>query len=152
MLFPTSGQLRSRASKVKSGMYQSTSGRYPTLSVPQAPDQHAPWPVDLIHLRRYTMGDQQLETEVLGLFAGELPKTLARIRASASDREWREAAHTLKGSARAVGAWHVARAAQAAEKLDFASASEVARQAAVEPIEVAVAEALAFIRDLAPAH
>jgi len=131
-------------------MYQSTSGRYPTLSVPQGRDQHAPWPVDLIHLRRYTMGDQQLETEVLGLFAGELPKTLARLRSSTTDRDWREAAHTIKGSARAVGAWHVARTAQAAEKLDFASANDAARQDAIAPVAVAVAEVLSFIREAMP--
>ena len=79
-------------------------------------DRVSPYAIDHDHLRRYTMGDQQLELEVLDLFAGELPKTLGSLRAARTDMEWKMAAHTLKGSARAVGAWRVAAAAVAAEK------------------------------------
>jgi HPt (histidine-containing phosphotransfer) domain-containing protein len=74
-------------------------------------------PVDRAHLRRYTLGDEELEREVLGLFLAQVPLTMESLHYAESDRGWQVAAHTLKGSARAVGAWEVARLAQEAEKL-----------------------------------
>lgn len=76
--------------------------------------------IDHAHLARYTLGDRALEVEVLELFVGEAPRTLARLRAACEaehvpQKEWQLASHTLKGSARAVGAWKVADHAEAAE-------------------------------------
>jgi HPt (histidine-containing phosphotransfer) domain-containing protein len=73
-------------------------------------------PVDLKHLRRYTLGDRALEHEVLELFLAQLPATIASLGAASSDRDWHMAAHTLKGSGRAVGAWRIARLAEQAER------------------------------------
>ncbi|MDX2306862.1 MAG: Hpt domain-containing protein [Hyphomicrobium sp.] len=98
------------------------------------------------------MGDKQLEIEVLGLFAGELPNTVARLEGAQSERDWRLAAHTMKGSARAVGAWRVARAAQAAEQFRFDAAETDERRAAMGPITAAVSEALIYIRELSAAN
>ena len=72
-------------------------------------------PVDLNHLRRYTLGDKALEQEVLRLFLAQLPETIASLRSAATERDWKMAAHTLKGSSRAVGAWRIASLAQEAE-------------------------------------
>lgn len=110
-------------------------------------DPTAPWPVDLTHLRRYTLGDKQLEIEILGLFAAELPKTLAALKDASTPKAWHVAAHTLKGSARAVGAWRLARAALAAEEQAERSGSETAL-AALASVEAAAAEAVGYIRDL----
>jgi HPt (histidine-containing phosphotransfer) domain-containing protein len=69
--------------------------------------------LDLEHLRRMTLDDQALEREVLGMFlkqAGRLVDALAETPAEAS-----ALAHTLKGSARAIGALRVAEAAAAVE-------------------------------------
>jgi HPt (histidine-containing phosphotransfer) domain-containing protein len=74
-------------------------------------------PLDLAHLRRFTMGDEQLELEILGLFANQLPITIADLKNAQSEKEWGMAAHTLKGSARAVGAWSLATVAESAEQL-----------------------------------
>jgi HPt (histidine-containing phosphotransfer) domain-containing protein len=115
-------------------------------------DRAAPFAIDHEHLRRYTMGDQQLEMEVLGLFADELPKTLAALRASGTETEWKIAAHTLKGSSRAVGAWRVARAAVAAEQNPLAVYDPIGRAELLGPCELAVGDVLAYIRGLnAPA-
>lgn len=76
-----------------------------------------PASVDLVHLRRFTMGDEQLELEILGLFANQLPITIAELKNARSEKEWGMAAHTLKGSARAVGAWSLAAVAESAERL-----------------------------------
>ena len=73
-------------------------------------------PIDHVHLARYTMGNKALELEVLQLFAGQAPETLASLEAAGDAKAWHIAAHTLKGSARAVGAFALATAAEAAEK------------------------------------
>jgi HPt (histidine-containing phosphotransfer) domain-containing protein len=81
-------------------------------------------PIDWSHLSRFTMNDRALEQEVLGLFAMEAPRYLARIQSPASRKDGAEAAHTLKGSARAVGAWAIAECAQAVEALQMSAQHE----------------------------
>jgi HPt (histidine-containing phosphotransfer) domain-containing protein len=75
-------------------------------SPPLAPDDG---PIDFEHLKRMTLGDASLEQEVLAMFAAQSAKligTLATLPAEAG-----ALAHTLKGSARAIGAFAVADAA-----------------------------------------
>ncbi|ODT27829.1 MAG: hypothetical protein ABS54_05815 [Hyphomicrobium sp. SCN 65-11] len=83
-------------------------------------------PIDWAHLSRFTLNDRALEQEVLGLFADEAPRYLARMQAAADRKDWIEAAHTLKGSARAVGAWAIAECAQAAEALQLSAQRQLA--------------------------
>ncbi len=71
-------------------------------------------PIDLLHLFRMTLGDHALEREVLALFDRQAGMLIARMETV--DRPCVAAlAHTLKGSARGVGAWPVARAAETVE-------------------------------------
>jgi HPt (histidine-containing phosphotransfer) domain-containing protein len=72
-------------------------------------------PLDLAHLRRFTVGNKALEREVLELFSEQAPKTWEAMQLARSEKAWREAAHTLKGSAFAVGANEIARTAAEAE-------------------------------------
>ncbi len=100
--------------------------------------------IDIKHLRRYTLGDEELEREVLDLFLSQLPATIAALQHASNERDWRMAAHTLKGSGRAVGAWRIAGLAESAERLHLdhnrrAAADVIAR------IEEAATEARAFI-------
>lgn len=74
-------------------------------------------PVDLVHLARYTLGDRSLEREVLKLFLTQSRIYLSRLESAADDKTWRDTAHAIKGSARGIGAWHVASAAEAVELL-----------------------------------
>lgn len=79
-------------------------------SPPLAPDDGS---IDLEHLRRMTLGDAGLEREVLAMFAAQtvgLIDALATLPAEAG-----ALAHTLKGSARAIGAFAVADAAMRLE-------------------------------------
>lgn len=105
----------------------------------------APAPVDFAHLKRYTLGDRELELEVLHLFAAQAPLTLEVLRRAHTTRAWRDAAHTLKGSARAVGAWQVARCAEEVE--DLAGNCDCA-PGAMESLERALDEASRYIRHL----
>lgn len=72
-------------------------------------------PIDVGHLSRQTMGDRELESEVLRLFIMQATAMRDRIKDAASmDRSL--LAHTLMGSARAVGAFAVADCATVLEK------------------------------------
>ena len=104
-------------------------------------------PLDTGHLSRFTMGDRALEREVLGLFTGELPRRIAALRAACTEKEWIMAAHTLKGSGRAVGAWRVALSAQHAENIGGV-ADRDACERAVRSIEEAAEEVVSHIREL----
>jgi len=107
-------------------------------------------PVDLAHLRRYTMGDRELELEILGLFVQQLPITITALRDAPSEREWGRAAHTLKGSARAVGAWSLATIAESAERLSPMPDTTV-RGAVVRRLEEAASAAQQYIASLGQA-
>jgi HPt (histidine-containing phosphotransfer) domain-containing protein len=72
-------------------------------------------PIDLVHLARQTGGDTELESELLALFADQCLKHLDTIR-RANTKTGSDAAHTLKGAARAIGAWAVADAAERVEE------------------------------------
>jgi HPt (histidine-containing phosphotransfer) domain-containing protein len=71
--------------------------------------------IDLVHLSRQTLGDAALESELLTLFKNQAQQFAKRLAGPSphGDEKWRaDLAHTLKGSARAVGAFRVARAAE----------------------------------------
>jgi HPt (histidine-containing phosphotransfer) domain-containing protein len=84
-------------------------------------------PVDMVHLAKQSSGDKALETEILALFRQQLTLGVDQLRRT-SGRERRIIAHTIKGSAKAVGAFGLARAAARLEE-DTAS---VVMLAAVE--------------------
>jgi HPt (histidine-containing phosphotransfer) domain-containing protein len=105
--------------------------------------------LDLDHLRRFTLGDQSLELEILDLFIKQAPITLEALETAVADRDWKIAAHTLKGSARAVGAWRVARVAETAEGMSRRR-NPAGCKAAVRELSAALAEASAFIGALNP--
>lgn len=72
-------------------------------------------PVDLAHLSKQTLGDRALEQEVLKLFVHQALSTREQF-ASADKGERLRLAHTLKGSARGVGAFAIADCVAAIEK------------------------------------
>ncbi len=114
------------------------------------PQSTAKSPIDREHLSRYTLGDTALEHEILELFVGQLPKSMEALRHATSQKDWHAAAHSLKGSGRAVGAWRVAEIAAYAEKVhDGPSGPD--GQRAIGLLEEATQEVTAYIADLAAA-
>ncbi len=95
--------------------------------------------IDRAHLARQTFGDAALEREVLGMFLEQAPRIVGALAVGACDLDL---AHTLKGSARAIGAWRVAAAAEAFERSPD--------QARHDRIAAAVEDACAVIRSLHP--
>jgi len=79
-------------------------------SPPLAPDDG---PIDIEHLRRMTLGDGGLEREVLAMFSAQAVRLIGALATMPNDAG--ALVHTLKGSARAIGAFGVADAAEALE-------------------------------------
>ena len=100
--------------------------------------------IDEAHLHRMTLGDRSLEREVLEIFARQTIVLLGRM-GGAEPAYAAAAAHTLKGSARGVGAWRVAQAAERAEQAAREGRGTAAK-AAIAGLEAACSEARAAIR------
>jgi HPt (histidine-containing phosphotransfer) domain-containing protein len=114
-------------------------------------DGDAVGPVDRQYLARFTLGNAALEREVLSLFAEQAPLYLQQLQTAKTSKAWREAAHTLKGSAAAVGARRVASFAELAERIDFEASISFApdhREQALAVVAAAVAEACGHIEKL----
>jgi HPt (histidine-containing phosphotransfer) domain-containing protein len=84
-----------------------------------------------------TFGDRRLEREVLQLFDRQSVMLVERMRDGPAAAAI-SCAHTLKGSARNIGAWGVARAA---ERLEQTAAEAPGHRAAVQQLIAAVEEA-----------
>jgi HPt (histidine-containing phosphotransfer) domain-containing protein len=119
----------------------------PIDAPPLAPVEAA---IDLAHLARMTLGERSLEAEVLALFDQQAEVLLAHMR-EAEPKAVAAFAHTLKGSARGIGAWRVAAAADAVE-IDAARANTDEIAGAVARLAAAVAEARAAIVERLQPH
>ena len=106
-------------------------------------------PIDLVHLSRMTLGDRSLEREVLQLFVRQAAMLLERMQ-TAPPPTVAVLAHTLKGSARGLGAWRAAAAAEAVERA--ASEESPGLPATIAALGGSVREASALITDLLRAH
>jgi hypothetical protein len=94
-------------------------------------------PIDVGHLARTSLGDRRLEWQVLELFDRQAEMLLACMpdvdRAGVAS-----AAHTLARSAREIGAWRVA---DAAEALERAVAENCELACALQRLDCTVVEA-----------
>lgn len=101
--------------------------------------------IDLEHLERFTAGDRALEHEVFRLFREQVHQWLRLLEPDAEESHWRSAAHTLKGTAKGVGAHRLAEACLAAEAVSGDAGTVVARSAAASEVREAAYAALAFV-------
>jgi HPt (histidine-containing phosphotransfer) domain-containing protein len=107
-------------------------------------------PIDLVQLARMTLGDRGLEREVLQLFARQVAMLVDRMQGKPVATV-AAVAHTLKGSARGVGAWRVVGAAEAVEHA--AGSGEAADlEDALRTIRTAADEVRATIAELLRAN
>ncbi len=104
-------------------------------------------PVDLVHLSRLTLGNRDLEQEVLQLFIRQSSIYLKRLSEASDQKSWCDAAHTIKGSAVGIGAWKVAEIAEAIEQVQKAEIKSDCRELLQSLIE-SVEEANAFIESV----
>jgi HPt (histidine-containing phosphotransfer) domain-containing protein len=106
--------------------------------------------LDLIHLARQTDGDLELQQELLALFDRQSASLLAQSSdATIAQRRRADAAHKLRGSALAIGAGAVARAAATLEAaLGDAAGAPAATDAALATLAQAVEAAHAALARL----
>jgi HPt (histidine-containing phosphotransfer) domain-containing protein len=71
--------------------------------------------VDFAYLEGYAAGDQAVVDEVLALFREQAELWMRLLDPAAPGQGWRDAAHTLKGSALGIGAGVLAEACAQAE-------------------------------------
>jgi HPt (histidine-containing phosphotransfer) domain-containing protein len=76
--------------------------------------------LDLAHLARYTVGNRELEEELLRIFRVQLRTQATAIAEAVGAEAWRFATHTLKGVARSIGAGAIAETAERLEQLGHA--------------------------------
>src|SRR5580698_8934645 len=107
------------------------------------PDQ-TPAVLDEAHLALMTLGDRQLEREILQIFVRQAAMMLERI-ATAEPPLAAAAAHTLVGSARGIGAWRVAHAAERLEKACMGACRTLECDVAVEDLKAEALEVSAAI-------
>jgi hypothetical protein len=99
--------------------------------------------LDRAHFDHMTGGDRALQLEVLGLFRMQVEGWRAAFEAGPG---WRDAIHTMKGSARGIGLMTLAAACEAAE-----SAPDGAQMAPLEQVSAALEEALVALEQFAAA-
>ena len=137
------------ASSGIAGRVEAISNQHPLTGLEPDP------PLDLVHLARHCLGDHGLEDELLGLFRLQSLALAAQLSdPSLSSLESKaNIAHKLRGSALAVGAGRVARAAGRIEEFAVAAGDSVrsgtdelvAMARATAALNSAVAEAVAEI-------
>ena len=72
--------------------------------------------VDFAYLESYAANDQAVVEEVLGLFREQATMWTRLLDQHHDSSAWRDAVHTLKGSARGIGAGDLAQACEMAER------------------------------------
>lgn len=80
-----------------------------------APHARAMRPIDLVHLAKQCLGDENLEYEILRLFDTTISTYFARLELASDADAVALNLHSIKGAASGVGAWTIAELAKAAE-------------------------------------
>lgn len=94
--------------------------------------------VDYEHLKVQAAEDVGVMREVLQLFLVHTEQLLAELSNATDEKSWKQLTHTLKGSARGVGAFGVADAAAEAERA-------ILDKSKIDALNAAFAQARAFI-------
>lgn len=103
-------------------------------------------PVDLVHLARHTLGNRDLEREVLVLFQRQSACYVRRLKMADNTEEQCAAAHIIKGSSRGIGAWRVADLAEAVEAAYMEG--RIDADLLVDHLSSAIEDANAYIGEL----
>ena len=107
--------------------------------------------VDFGHLESFAAGDAALIDEVLALFREQASLWVRLLDPAGPPGGWRDAAHTLKGSALGIGAFQLAAACEAAETAADAGAGEksVTLDRVRDALDAALADIAAYVHEQA---
>ncbi|MBI1251589.1 MAG: hypothetical protein GC189_08970 [Alphaproteobacteria bacterium] len=102
--------------------------------------------LDRDHFGAMTGDDAALQAEIVALFRAQAELWMRLLVVDAPVQTWRDAAHTLKGSARGLGLWALADACERAEWLGRSGETDGREIAAgLAQARAALAEALAAL-------
>ncbi len=107
--------------------------------------------VDFEHLERFAAGDRQVIDEVLAIFREQAGMWLRLLDPAVANSAWRDAAHTLKGSALGVGAHDLAAACAAAEQAADSDLTEqtLKLEKVRDALDLALADIAAYVHEQA---
>ncbi len=102
--------------------------------------------IDFDHLNQYVGADADLTREVFGMFQHQVDMWARMLTIDADDEIWSSVTHSLKGSARAVGAMGLADLCERAEDLIGDMRRPGGREVAVQNIEFRISKVIAEIQ------
>ena len=117
-----------------------------TVKIDQAPEHTSVRPmrpVDLVHLAKQCLGDENLEIEVLRLFDTTVATYFGRFKLASAFDDLAINLHSIKGASAGVGAWAIADMAGALEK-DLKAGRPLTAER-IEDLGMAVEEVRDFI-------
>jgi HPt (histidine-containing phosphotransfer) domain-containing protein len=113
--------------------------------VPQ-PTPRVGRPIDLVHLAKQCLGDENLELEILRLFETTLKTYYERLKLAQGFDDLAMNLHSIKGAASGVGAWTITDMAKAMET-ELRSGRPI-RSERIDDLGIAVEEVRVFIGEL----
>ncbi len=102
--------------------------------------------IDFDHLNQYVDGDIALTAEVFGLFQHQVEMWGRMLTVDADDEIWESVTHSLKGTAKAVGAVKLAELCEQAEILVGEGNRPGGREVAVQNIEFRISRTITEIQ------
>ena len=106
----------------------------------------SPSQIDFEHLKQYVGDDPALTAEVFGLFKNQVDLWSSRLQPDLEDDHWYMMAHSLKGTARAIGANEMAQVCEEAEELIGEGRRPGAREVYVGKLENAIGQIMIEIQ------
>ncbi len=98
--------------------------------------------IDFDHLKQYVGDDTSLIKEVFGLFKHQVDMWAKGLDPKADDEIWSGVMHSLKGTARAVGAKKLANLCEQGEGMTGENTSEVLREKHAQDVQFSIDKAL----------
>jgi HPt (histidine-containing phosphotransfer) domain-containing protein len=99
--------------------------------------------IDFEHLNRYVDGDAALTRELFGLFQNQTEMWMKMLTLESSPEMFESAAHSLKGTAQAVGAMRLAGLCQQAEDFGAMKGTKGRKAQLIQDIEFTVSRIIA---------
>ncbi len=98
--------------------------------------------IDFEHIKQYVGDDVELTKEVFGLFKNQVEMWSRVMDAKSDDDNWSAVMHTLKGSARAVGAHNLAGLCEKGETLIGPNAGQETRKSHIHDVQFCIEKIL----------
>ena len=98
-------------------------------------------PIDFEHLKQYVGDDPAIIKEVFGMFKHQTEMWVRGLSADMPDEDWAAILHTLKGSARAVGALELGALCEKGEHMVGENGRAGVREANLQNIKFAIEQA-----------